>query len=63
MSLTYSTTFNCPYCMVTNDLEIDEYHDDGQQFVVDCQICCQPIVLTVWREGSQWRVDAEAENA
>lgn len=48
MSLTQAATFECPYCMTYNDLEIDEQNDIGQMQIVDCQICCQPIEVTVW---------------
>jgi hypothetical protein len=33
--------------MVTNDIEIDEDNDLGQQQIVDCQICCSPIEIIV----------------
>ncbi len=47
MSLTQSSSFECPYCMVINELEIDEQNDIDQNQIVDCQICCQPIEITV----------------
>ncbi|WP_100642577.1 CPXCG motif-containing cysteine-rich protein [Alteromonas facilis] len=47
MSLTDAAQFECPYCMVINDLEIDPHNDINQQQVVDCQICCQPIEIEV----------------
>jgi hypothetical protein len=33
--------------MVINDIEIDEENDLNQQQIVDCQICCSPIEITV----------------
>jgi hypothetical protein len=47
MTLTKSAVFSCPYCMVTNDIEIDEENDLNQQQIVDCQICCSPIEVFV----------------
>ncbi|GAC20748.1 CPXCG motif-containing cysteine-rich protein [Paraglaciecola arctica] len=47
MSLTEIAEFSCPYCMVTNDLEIDEDNDLNQQQIVDCRICCSPIEVVV----------------
>ncbi|RUO36904.1 CPXCG motif-containing cysteine-rich protein [Aliidiomarina shirensis] len=47
MSLSYESEFSCPYCMAPNALEIDAANDVGQAQIVDCQICCQPIELTV----------------
>jgi hypothetical protein len=47
MSLTQGSEFSCPYCMVTNDIQIDEENDLNQQQIVDCQICCSPIEIVV----------------
>lgn len=47
MSLIFSAEFSCPYCMVTNDIQIDEENDVNQQQIVDCQICCSPIEILV----------------
>jgi len=47
MSLTSEAEFSCPYCMALNSLEVDAINDIGQQQIVDCQICCQPIEVQV----------------
>ncbi|MFT5837777.1 MAG: Zn ribbon nucleic-acid-binding protein [Flavobacteriales bacterium] len=47
MSLITNAEFSCPYCMVTNDIQIDEENDLNQQQIVDCQICCSPIEVVV----------------
>jgi len=47
MSLTEAERFECPYCMAYNDVEVDHQNDIGQQQIVDCQICCQPIELVI----------------
>lgn len=47
MSLTTNAEFSCPYCMVTNDIEIDHQNDLNQQQIVDCQICCSPIEVII----------------
>ena len=47
MTLTANAEFSCPYCMVTNDIAIDEENDLNQQQIVDCQICCSPIEVVV----------------
>lgn len=52
MSLTHEAEFSCPYCMVINSIEIDPVNDVGQQQIVDCQICCQPIEVTVVESGA-----------
>jgi hypothetical protein len=33
--------------MVTNEIEVDEENDLNQQQIVDCQICCSPIEITI----------------
>jgi len=33
--------------MEINDLEIDPDNDLNQQQIVDCQVCCSPIEITV----------------
>ncbi|MEW9797700.1 CPXCG motif-containing cysteine-rich protein [Alteromonas sp. CYL-A6] len=62
MSLTRPMSFECPYCMAYNDVEIDEANDIGQVQILDCQICCQPIELNVFQDGSDLVIDARREN-
>lgn len=47
MSVTTTTEFSCPYCMEDNDIEVDPDNDLNQQQIVDCQVCCNPIEITV----------------
>jgi Zn ribbon nucleic-acid-binding protein len=47
MNLIANAEFSCPYCMATNDIQIDEENDLNQQQIVDCQICCSPIEVVV----------------
>jgi len=51
MSLTRAESFECPYCMTINDIEIDEVNDLQQHQIVDCQICCSPIELYIYDNG------------
>ncbi|NVK55999.1 MAG: CPXCG motif-containing cysteine-rich protein [Alteromonadaceae bacterium] len=62
MSLTQASTFECPYCMTINDLEVDEINDIGQTQVIDCQICCQPIVVEIRDNDGEIDIQAEREN-
>jgi hypothetical protein len=39
--------FQCSYCGEWCDTEIDESGPSNQTYVEDCQVCCQPNVLTV----------------
>ncbi|MGQ8366882.1 CPXCG motif-containing cysteine-rich protein [Glaciecola sp. 1036] len=51
MSLSRAETFECPYCMTSNDIEIDEINDINQHQIVDCQICCSPIEVFIEDTG------------
>lgn len=63
MSFAYEEEFSCPYCMAPNSLEIDPINDIGQQQIVDCQICCQPIELVVFEgEHGEFHVQARTDD-
>lgn len=62
MSLTYESQFECPYCMVVNDIEIDTVNDLEQQQIVDCQICCAPIEVVVREDEYGLHIDAKRDD-
>lgn len=62
MSITRAEGFSCPYCMTYNDLEVDEVNDLGQQQIVDCQICCQPIEVSIYEDEFGLKIIARQEN-
>ncbi|AXR05041.1 CPXCG motif-containing cysteine-rich protein [Salinimonas sediminis] len=62
MSLTTPASFSCPYCMEPNVVEIDEINDIGHMQVLDCQVCCQPIEMTVHGQGEELSVEVNREN-
>ncbi len=45
MSLEQHEEFLCPYCGGSNLLQVDITGGHAQEFVVDCEICCAPIVV------------------
>lgn len=52
----------CPYCWETLELSVDPSVAD-QEYVEDCQVCCQPIVVhVVLDENLTPTVDVRAEN-
>ena len=63
MSLTTPKLFHCPYCMEPNEVEIDEQNDINVMQVLDGQVCCQPIEMTVYSDGDNLTVQVEQENA
>jgi len=50
MELFQEQSFPCPYCGSPNHLAI-EYHQRDNRFVVDCEICCRPIEISVTQSG------------
>lgn len=40
------TGFQCSYCGQWNVTDVDESGGLLQEYVEDCQVCCQPNVLT-----------------
>lgn len=62
MSLSQAQTFECPYCMTINDIEVDEANDVGQQQIVDCQICCSPIEVLIIDNGFGLEIIAKRDD-
>jgi len=46
MSALDSVVVQCPYCWEMLDISVDPSVSD-QEYVEDCQVCCQPIVVHV----------------
>ncbi|AMQ90219.1 MULTISPECIES: CPXCG motif-containing cysteine-rich protein [Marinobacter] len=62
MSALDSVLVQCPYCWETLEISVDPSVAE-QEYVEDCQVCCQPIVLTVtFDERLTPTVQARAEN-
>jgi len=47
MALDIHHPFLCPYCSQRNTLWIDVTGGDFQELVVDCEVCCAPIIARV----------------
>ena len=39
--------FSCPYCGTQQTIRLDASGGSKQQFVSDCEVCCQPILICV----------------
>ncbi|HEY4218610.1 MAG TPA: CPXCG motif-containing cysteine-rich protein [Gemmatimonadaceae bacterium] len=46
---------NCPYCGEENEVSLDPGSGDVQEYVEDCQVCCQP-----WRVTVEYDADGAA---
>lgn len=49
-------TIHCPCCGEEQEIAIDPGGGEAQQYVQDCEICCQP-----WRVSVNYGVDGRAE--
>ncbi len=47
---------SCPYCGAANEIALDPSGGRRQDYVEDCQVCCQP-----WNVHVQYRRDGTAE--
>ena len=55
--------FLCPYCGSENILVIDSWTNANQHLVVDCEVCCRPIVVDIKFQGTQLiKLEARPEN-
>lgn len=48
-----SGTVYCPHCGEENEIALDPGSGSTQEYVEDCQVCCQPwrVLVTYDREG------------
>ena len=51
-----STEVYCPYCGEPNEIALDPGSGSHQQYVEDCQVCCQP-----WRVSVYYDEDGHAD--
>jgi molybdenum cofactor biosynthesis enzyme MoaA len=45
--------FQCSYCGEWNASDVDESAGSPQEYVEDCQVCCQPNVLSIRFDAGQ----------
>jgi Cysteine-rich CPXCG len=60
----YAAGFQCAGCGEWVETTVDQSAGSKQQYVEDCQVCCQPNVLTVRWDGSaeEFTISAELES-
>ena len=42
---------SCPYCGEPNEIGLDPGSGEQQEYVEDCQVCCQPWTVSVRYNG------------
>jgi hypothetical protein len=55
-----AATVYCPYCNESVEVTLDPSGGSTQEYVEDCEVCCQPWTVTVqYREDGTAEVNAE----
>jgi len=63
MSVELNKEFFCPFCGEANELMVDISEGPTQEFVVDCEVCCDPIVIRIKLQGDRVvSLDVDREN-
>jgi hypothetical protein len=63
MAIEQNEGFLCPYCGEPNELLVDVSGGRHQEFVVDCEVCCAPIVVRLHIQGEEIiSLDVQREN-
>ena len=57
----YAASFQCAGCYQWVETTVDESGGSRQQYVEDCQVCCQPNVLTVRWDSAEGEFVIRAE--
>jgi hypothetical protein len=52
----------CPWCGELQTILVDT-SPEHQEYVEDCQVCCQPVLLRIRSVGDGLRSEVERENA
>ena len=53
--------FICAFCMQRNAIFIDPSGGESQQYVEDCQVCCQPNRLNIYWDDQEDAYVADSE--
>jgi len=63
MLLEQNENFSCPYCGEANALSVDVSGGSVQEFIVDCEVCCAPIVVRLKIAGGDIiNIETKREN-
>jgi len=51
-NLLETALLQCPYCWEQVEVQVDRSVEQ-QEYVEDCSVCCNPIVVTVWSSDNE----------
>ncbi len=61
-SFSKEKSFPCPYCGSLNYIQLDNTASSLYNQVVDCEVCCRPIVVRLRRQGGYLDLEIHGEN-
>ena len=53
MDMAEEQYFACPYCGGENSMAIDYSAGRKQKLLLDCEVCCRPIVIALEIDGEE----------
>ena len=53
MDIAKEQYFACPYCGSENSIVIDYSAGMKQEFLLDCEVCCRPIIIALKIDGKE----------
>ena len=56
-------TAPCPYCFENIAVPIDPGGGNSQETIVDCEVCCQPILVKAYRSDESEEYQAHLERS
>jgi len=52
----------CPACFEPMSIPIDPGEGDSAEFIVDCEVCCRPMIIRYTQHDGQLDIWAESGN-
>lgn len=59
--ITTPAEYSCAICGETNSTFVDPSQGENQEYIEDCQICCNPNILQVQKFGDEFLISAIPE--
>ena len=45
----------CPSCFENFSIPLDEGNPEGSEIDYDCEVCCRPMIVTLFSDGAEAR--------
>lgn len=55
-------SLHCPYCGEPISVLVDA-SEPAQEYIEDCEVCCRPMILSTYLEGTAIAVEVRHEDA